>query len=115
VKSSDFTRSRRVADQMAREIAEMLLTEVADPRVRGVTVSGVELSPDMRNATVFVTCPEAAEVASVLQGLARASAFIRHRLGERLRMKYLPQIRFQHDTSLNQANRIEQLLRDGGN
>lgn len=112
MKSQDVSRSRRVSDQLARAVAELLLTEVADPRVRGVTVSEVQLSPDLRNATVFVTCPMDADVDDMMVGLARASPFVRKRLGERLRMKYLPRLRFEHDLSLNRANRIDELLRD---
>ena len=107
-----FSRARRVADQIAREVAQLLLTEAADPRVRGVTVSGVDLSPDRRNAVVFVTCPVDVEVSQVLAGLAKAAPFIRRRLAGRIRTKFLPQLRFEHDSSLNTAGRIDRLLKD---
>jgi len=110
--SHDFNRSQRVADQIAREVAELLLSEVADPRVRGVTVSGVDLSPDRRNAVVFVTCHADADEEQVLAGLTRAAPFVRRRLGERIRTRYLPQLRFEHDPTLNEVDRIERLLKD---
>jgi ribosome-binding factor A len=112
MRSQDFSRVRRVSDQIAREVASLLLSEVSDPRVRGVTVSGVDLSPDMRNAVIFVSCPRDSDPNDVLRGLAKAGPFIRRQLAHQVRMKYLPQLRFEHDPSLNQVDRIERLLKD---
>ena len=112
MRSQDFSRSQRVADQVARELASLLVEELEDPRLRRVTVSGVDLSPDMRNATVYVTLPGDADPAAALAALNRARGLMRRRLGERVRLKYLPELRFEHDTTLDRADRIEQLLRD---
>jgi len=111
MRSQDFSRSRRVADQIGRELASLLLEEVDDPRLRGVTVSGVDLSPDMRNATVFVTFPQHADPAPLLRALGRASGLLRRGLGKRIRLKFLPALRFAHDTTLDRADHIERLLR----
>ena len=111
MRSQDFSRSRRVADQIARELASLLIEEVDDPRIRGVTVSGVELSPDMRNATVFVTLPQDADPARALRALGRAAGLLRRLLGRRVRLKFLPALRFAHDTTLDRAEHIERLLR----
>ena len=113
MRSPDFSRRRRVADQIGRELASLLLEEMDDPRVRGVTVSGVELSPDLRNATVFVTLPADADAAAAMKALARARGLLRRRLARRVRLKYLPALRFEHDRTLDRADRIEQLLRAG--
>jgi ribosome-binding factor A len=114
MRSQDFTRSRRVADQIGRELAVVLIEEVDDPRLRGLTVSGVDLSPDMRNATVFVTLPADGEVPAALAALDHARGLLRRRLGQRVRLKYLPALRFVHDTTLDRAERIERLLRGQG-
>ena len=111
MRSQDFSRSRRVADQIGRELASLLIEEVDDPRLRGVTVSGVDLSPDMRNATVFMTLPQDAEPAPVMRALGRAAGLLRRLLGRRLRLKYLPTLQFAHDTTLDRAEHIERLLR----
>ena len=111
MRSQDFNRSQRVADQLGRAIAELLQSEVADPRVRGVTVSGVDLSPDLRNATVYVTCPLGGDATSTLAGLDKAASFLRHRLGQSVRMKYLPRLRFEVDHTLDEVDRIEALLK----
>jgi ribosome-binding factor A len=110
MRSQDFSRSRRVADQLGRELASLLLEAIDDPRVRGATVSGVDLSPDLRNATVFVTLPAQADVGAAMQALNRASGLLRRRLASRVRLKYLPALSFQHDATLDRVDRIEELL-----
>ena len=112
MRSPDFTRNQRVADQIGRALGRLLIEVLEDPRVRGATVSGVDLSPDMRHATVHVTLPADADAASALRALDRASGLLRRRLGKQVRLKYLPDLRFEHDTTLDRVDRIEQLLRD---
>ncbi len=114
MRSQDFNRSQRVADQIGRTLAELLQSEVADPRVRGVTISGVDLSPDRRNATVYVTCPLGGDADAAMQGLGKAASFLRHRLGQSMRMKYLPRLAFAADRTLDEVDRIEALLKNAG-
>lgn len=114
MRSQDFSRSQRVADQIARELGQLLIEAIDDPRVRGATVSQVEVSPDLRNAVVYVNLPADADEDSAMKGLARASGLLRRELGARIRMKYLPALRFEHDPTLDRVDRIEQLLRDAG-
>lgn len=111
MRSQDFSRSRRVADQIGRELASVIVTEIDDPRLRGVTVSGVDLSRDLRNATVFVTLHADADVPAAMKALKRASGLLRARLARRLRLRSVPLLRFEHDTTLDRVDRIEQLLR----
>ena len=111
MRSDDFSRSRRVADQIGREIAVLLIEAIDDPCVQGVTVSGVDVSPDLRNATVHVTVPAGADAGAAMRALGRAQGLLRRRLGERVRLKYLPALRFEHDRTLDRADRIERLLR----
>ncbi len=106
----EYSRSERVADQIQREVAEIIARELNDPRVGRVTVSGSSLSKDLSNATLYVTLPADGDVERTLEGLNRACGFIRRRLGQRVRMRYLPRLRFAHDATLERATRVGELL-----
>ena len=105
-----YSRSIRVADQLQRQIALLVAREVADPRVGEVTVSGVDLSPDMRHAKVLVTPARGTDGDASVQALNRASGFLRSRLGRRVRMRRLPRLVFEHDRTLELALRIDALI-----
>ena len=107
----EFSRTRRIGDQIGREVAILLVEEIEDRRVRAVTVSGVDVSADKRVATVHVSLPLNAPVEDTMQALKRASSLLRRRLAKRIRIKFLPELRFAYDPSLDQVDRIEQLLR----
>ena len=111
MRNRDFSRTRRIADQIGREVATLLVEEIEDRRVRGVTVSGVEVSADKRVATVYVSLPLNAAVDGTMKALKGASALLRRRLAKRIRIKYLPELRFVYDPTLDQVDRIENLLR----
>ena len=111
MRNQDFSRTRRIADQIGREVATLLVEEIEDRRVRGVTVSGVDVSADKRVATVYVSLPLNAVVEDTMKALKRASSLLRRRLAKRMRIKFVPELRFAYDPSLDQADRIEQLLR----
>ena len=105
-----YSRSIRVADQIQREIALLVAREVADPRVGDVTVSGVDLSPDMRHARVLVTPGRDTDGDASAQALNRAAGFLRSRLGRRVRLRRVPRLVFEHDRTLEHALRIDALL-----
>ena len=105
-----YSRAIRVADQIQREIALLVAREVADPRVGDVTVSGVDLSPDMRHAKVLVTPGRDTDGDASAQALNRAAGFLRSRLGRRVRMRRVPRLVFEHDRTLEHALRIDALL-----
>jgi ribosome-binding factor A len=106
----EYSRSERVADQIQREVAEIIARELDDPRIGRVTVSGSSLSKDLSNATLYITLPLDGDVARTLEGLNRACGFIRRRLGQRVRMRYVPRLRFAHDATLERATRVGELL-----
>jgi len=106
----EYSRSERVADQIQREVAEIIAHDLDDPRIGRVTVSGSSLSKDLSNATIYITVPADGDVERALAGLERACAFVRRRLGERVRMRYLPRLRFAHDTTLERATRVGELI-----
>ena len=105
-----YSRSIRVADQIQREIALLVVHEVADPRVGNVTVSGVDLSPDLRHAKVLVTPARGTDGDASVDALNRAAGFLRSRLGRRVHMRRVPRLVFEHDRTLEHALRIDALI-----
>ena len=102
-------RSERVADQIRAELARLLAEEVRDPRIGFVTVTAVELSPDMRNARVYVSIlgddPETS-----LRALRRATPFLKRGIARRAGLRFTPELRFAIDESISGGFRIEKLL-----
>ena len=105
-----YSRSIRVADRIRRELAFLVAREVADPRVGDVTISGVDLSPDMRHAKVLVTPGRGTDGEASVGALNRAAGFLRSRLGRRIRLRHLPRLVFEHDRTLERALRIDALI-----
>jgi ribosome-binding factor A len=107
-------RPERVAQFMRREIAEILERRLSDPRLAGqvVSVTDVEVTPDLSFARVFVSVLESgAERERALAALQSAAGFVRHLLSERLDLREVPEIRFVHDSSIERGARVEELLR----
>jgi ribosome-binding factor A len=106
-------RTQRLALQIQQEIGLMLTRGIKDPRIGFVTVMGVDLSPDLRHAKVFVSAMGTdKQKKESMAALNHASGWIRHELGQRIRMKFLPEIVFRPDTSMDHGERIDQLLED---
>jgi ribosome-binding factor A len=104
-------RLRRVADQIQRELAEILRTELKDPRVGMVTLTGVEVSPDLAHAKVYFTSLAGTEHRDeVHAGLKRASGFLRSMLGARLRVHNTPELHFVYDDSVETGIRLTHLI-----
>lgn len=94
-------RSIRMADLIMREMGNLLIEEVQDPRLTMVTVSSVRLNSDLRLATVSFTIPGGEEsIQAALDGLYKAKGFLRSKLSRRLQLKYLPELKFRHDEFL---------------
>ena len=104
-------RTARLNEQLKRELSELLRTEVRDPRVGVVTITGVATTKDLGVARVHVrTMGGDAERASTLEGLSAAAPFLRTALGKVLRIRRVPELRFQEDRSMEHARRIEEVL-----
>jgi ribosome-binding factor A len=107
----EFSRSSRVAEQVQRELAELIRLELKDPRVGLVTITGVELTPDYAHAKVFYTTladPSARQ--GIDAGLRRASSFLRRELGRRIRIHTLPELHFVFDESVERGDRLSRLI-----
>ena len=110
------TRTSRIADQIQRELAELVRTEVRDPRVGLVTLTGVELSRDQSHAKVFFTVlgpPSAAEEAQ--EGLDRAAGFLRSQIAHRLTIRKVPELHFAYDESVERGVRLSRLIDEAVN
>ncbi len=108
-----FKRADRVSDQVKQEIADILMRKIKDPRIGFVTVTGVDLADDLRNATVYVSVYGSdVEKEKSLKGLRSASSFIRSELGKRMRMRYLPELLFRFDATVERGAHIMELLRE---
>ena len=109
--SSEFSRTRRVAEQLKRELALLLQRETKDAHLGLVTISAVEVSPDLRHAKVFVTVLGAEEgEASVVRALNENAAALRHELASLVRLRCMPQLRFEFDESVERGARLSSLL-----
>lgn len=103
----------RLNEQMRRDIAEILRTRVRDPRVAAVSVTGVSVTPDLTLARVHVRLPgDGEERKAALAGLEAAAPFIRREVGQGMRIRRVPELRFQEDATREHASRIEEILRE---
>jgi ribosome-binding factor A len=108
-----YRRTDRVNELLREEISLVMRNEVRDPRVGLATVTAVETSPELDHARVYITTlGDEEEKTAVLAGLQSAASFIRGQLSRRLHMRRVPELHFEYDRMLDEANRIEQLLRE---
>ena len=106
-------RPTRVAEEIRKLVAELLLNGVKDPRVGFVSVMGVKMSPDLAYADVFVSLYGSdQEKKSSLVGLQRSAGWMRREIGKHLRMRVTPEIRFSEDTTLDAAYRLEEKFKE---
>ncbi len=108
-----MSRAGRISDQIHRELAELVRGELKDPRVGMVTITDVEISADYHHARVFVTTllGEGA-IESALEGLDRASGFLRSRLAGSLRTRTVPELHFVYDESVERGTRLSRLIEE---
>lgn len=107
-------RIERVNALLAEEIADLLRREVQDPRLSTMaSITAVETSPDLHNATVNVSVMGSEEeVQQTMDALRHASGFLRHEIGTRLRLRHIPELTFKLDTSIEQGARVLRLLKE---
>ena len=105
-------RRARIADQIQRELAEVIRTELRDPRVTTmVTLTGVEMSRDQSHAKVFFTVLGAESAArDAAEGLQRAAGFLRSSLAQRLTTRKVPELHFEYDESVERGMRLSKLI-----
>ena len=108
---NESRRTQRVGDLILHEIADLLQRQVKDPRVSLVTVTGVDISGDLRVAKVFFSCLDpTADPKKALRGMESAAGFIRRELARRLQLKVMPTLQFHHDDSLERGFRVQNVI-----
>ena len=104
-------RLKRIADRIREEISEMLVREIQDPRLNGISITDVTVDRELAYAEVYVSAYEGHErTEEVLEGLNHARGFLRSALAERVDLRSFPRLRFHWDPTPERADHIEQLL-----
>lgn len=104
-------RQERVAEAIREVLSELVLRELKDPRVQGVTITRVDVSPDLRNARVyFSTVGSEQDHNRATQGLIRSAGFLRSHLTRELQLRYAPELRFVFDHSIEEAEKLNRLI-----
>lgn len=108
--AKEFSRSHRVAEQMRRELADLLQFEVKDPRIGMVTITEVEVTGDMAHAKIFYSAAKASD--AVQKGLEKSSGFLRTQLARRMLLRTVPQLHFVYDASIDNGMKMTQLINE---
>lgn len=104
-------RAQRIADRVREELSEMLLHEISDPRLVGVSVTDVTIDRELAYANIYVSAVEGSERSQeILEGLEHAQGFIRRELSHRIELRTFPKLRFHWDSTFERADHIERLL-----
>jgi ribosome-binding factor A len=107
----DYPRSRRIGEQIQRELAEIIRLELKDPRVGMITLTDVEVTPDCEHAKVFFTrLGDVADNLAVTHALEHAAGFLRTELAHCMRLRVVPQLQFVYDESVERGVRLSNLI-----
>ena len=106
----DQGRPRKLGDLIQRELAELIAREMRDPRVGMLTITSVDVSPDLSHAKVFFTLLDRKQLEGTLQGLKRSAGFLRSQLARRIKMYTTPELRFEYDESVERGDRLSRLI-----
>ena len=108
-----FSRKDRVSEQVRRELAELIRTELKDPRVGMISITDVEVTADYAHAKVFFSTLASSEnLPGVMVGLQKASGFLRRELGKRISIHMTPQLHFVFDQSLERGADLDKLIKE---
>ena len=107
----EYSRNQRLGNQVLRTLSELLRFETKDPRLSQVSLTSVELSRDLSVARVYFNLVDIdADPEPVKEGLLKASGFLRSQLGRELKIRHVPELRFSHDDSAAESQRISDLI-----
>lgn len=106
-------RANRVGEQMKKELSEIIGRKIKDPRIGFVTVTDVQVTGDLQQATIFISVlGNEDQMEDTLKGLSKAKGFIRSEIGKRIRLRKTPEIIFEFDESISYGNKIESILKE---
>ena len=110
-----YGRNERIGASILREVAQVLAKDIKDPRVSLATVTEVSVSPDLRNATIYVSFlnDNDEQVKEAMKALDKAKGFVRSTLAARLKMRYMPNIHFRFDSLIKESMRLDALIAKG--
>ncbi|GAV11976.1 MULTISPECIES: 30S ribosome-binding factor RbfA [Paenibacillus] len=104
-------RSGRVGEQMKKELSQLIQTEIKDPRIGFITVTGVDVTNDLSQAKVYLSVMGNEEQKEQsIKALEKASGFLRSEIGKRIRLRHTPELLFKIDSSIEYGSHIEKLL-----
>jgi ribosome-binding factor A len=103
-------RAQKLGDQIQRELSDLVQRELRDPRVGMITITSVDVSPDLSHAKVFFTIFEKQQLAETVAGLNRSAGFLRSQLARRIKIYTTPQLRFMYDESVERGDRLSRLI-----
>lgn len=104
-------RPERVAELIKKEVSSLLQKEIKDPRIGFVTVTDVEVSGDLRHAKVFISILNG-DKEETMEGLAATEGFVRREIGKKIRLRYIPEIMFRYDESIETGTRVFKILEE---
>ncbi len=107
----ESSRPKRVGEAVKNELTILLLQQVADPRLSGVAISRVVVTPDLKQAKIYFTVPSGMESKAAFKGMQRAKGFFRSHLAKVLNLRYTPELLFYFDNLNEEVDRIENLFR----
>lgn len=104
-------RAQRISDRIREELSEMIIFEVSDPRLSGISVTDVRVDRELAYANIYVSALEGSERSGeILEGLDHAKGYLRFELSQRIELRTFPQLRFHWDPTFERAERIEKLI-----
>jgi ribosome-binding factor A len=103
-------RPQRLGDLIQREVSDLIRLEVRDPRVGMITITSVDVSPDVKHAKIFFTVLDKEKLQETLAGLNRSAGFLRSQLAKRLQMYTTPELRFVYDESVERGDHLSRLI-----
>jgi ribosome-binding factor A len=107
----EYSRAARIADQIQRDLSELIRQEIKDPRIGLVTITGVDVSRDLSHAKVYVSSlSDTDSTEQSVRALQHASGFLRTQLGRNLQLRSIPQLHFVHDISIERGMRLSHLI-----
>jgi ribosome-binding factor A len=112
--AKEFPRTHRIGEQLQRELAGLIRSELNDPRIGMVTVSAVEVTRDLAHAKVFVAVlgADAEQIEASLDALGSAAGYLRKLLGQQLKLRTIPALHFHYDDSFDRGARLTQLINE---
>ncbi len=107
-------RTQKVSSSLQYELANLILTEVSDPALQGITLTDLQLTNDLKKANVYFTThgDPKVKMSEIKKGFKRATPFLRHALGKRLQLRSVPELDFTPDTHNDEVVRVMQLLNE---